>query len=59
MWESGEQNEQHLPLCFHISFPINLGAFDGESGLWSFGRAPDCLQRSQSMVCTPRPDSDG
>lgn len=59
MRKFGEQNEQHLSLCFQIIFLINLGAFDGESGLWSFAQVLDCLQLSQSMVCTPHLDSDG
>lgn len=59
MWGFGEQNEQCLPLRFQIIFPINLGAFGGESGLWSFAQVLDCPRFSQSMGCTPCLDSDG
>lgn len=48
-----------IPLCFQLSFLLHRGAFDGESGLWSSAQARDCLQPSQSTVCTRRLDGDG
>lgn len=59
VWGFGEQNEQYLPLRFQIIFPINLSAFGGESGLWSFVQVLDCPRFSQSMGCMPCLDSDG
>lgn len=54
-----ESKSGSIPLCFQLSFLLHLGAFDGESGLWSSAQARDCLQPSQSTVCTRRLDGDG
>lgn len=58
-WGGLESKMGSIPLCFQLTFLLHLGAFDGESGLWSSAQVLGCLQSSQSMACTPHLGSDG